>query len=78
MTIEEYKAEFGLCRRTKTTEETYSQTMRENAYWNNMDQRLLEAGKSTRIQKGESNKRKNKKVRLQEIIDKRNRRRKEK
>nr|DAL78890.1 MAG TPA: ROS/MUCR transcriptional regulator protein [Caudoviricetes sp.] len=78
MTIEEYKAEFGLCRRTKTTEETYSQTMRENAYRNNMDQRLLEAGKSTRIQKGESNKRKNKKVRLQEIIDKRNRRRKEK
>lgn len=73
MTIEEYKAEFGLCRRTKTTEESYSQTMKENAYRNNMDKRLLEAGKETRIKKGETDKRKNKKVRLQEILEKRNR-----
>ena len=49
MTIEEYKAEFGLCSRTKTTEKSYSQTMRENAYKYDMDKRLVEAGKSTRI-----------------------------
>lgn len=77
MTIEEYKAEFGLCSRTKTTEKSYSQTMRENAYKYDMDKRLLEAGKSTRIKKGETDKRKNKKVRLQEILEKRNRGKKE-
>ena len=77
MTIEEYKAEFGLCSRTKTTEKSYSQTMRENAYKYDMDKRLLEAGKSTRIKKGETDKRKNKKVRLQEVLEKRNRGKKE-
>lgn len=38
---------------------------------------LPEAGKSTRIKKGETDKRKNKKVRLQEILEKRNRGKKE-
>lgn len=50
---------------------------RENAYKYDMDKRLLEAGKSTRIKKGETDKRKNKKVRLQEILEKRNRGKKE-
>lgn len=76
MTIEKYKEEFGLCRRTKTTEESYSLIMRDNAYKNNMDQRLLKFGKQTRIKKGEIDKRKNKKVRLQEILEKRSRRKK--
>lgn len=77
MTIAEYKAEFGLCSRTRTTEESYYQIMRENAYKHNMDKQLLEAGKATRIKKGETNKRRNKKVRLQEILEKRNRGKKE-
>lgn len=77
MSIEEYKEKFGLCRRTKTTEKSYSQIMREYAYKNNMDKQISEAGKFTRIKKGENNKRKNKKVRLQEIVDKQNRHRKE-
>ena len=59
------------------TEKSYSQTMRENAYKYDMDKRLLEAGKSTRIKKGETDKRKNKKVRLQEVLEKRNRGKKE-
>lgn len=69
MSIEEYKEKFGLCRRTKTTEKSYSQIMREYAYKNNMDKQISEAGKFTRIKKGENNKRKNKKVRLQEIVE---------
>lgn len=77
MTIDEYKAEFGLCRNARTTEKSYSAAMRENAYKYDMDKRLLETGKGTRIKKGETDKRKNKEVRLQEILDKRNRKRKE-
>lgn len=73
MTIKEYKEEFGLCSHARTTEETYSKIMRENAYKNNMDKVIVEAGKATRIKKGETDKRKNKKVRLQEILNKRNR-----
>ena len=73
MTIDEYKEEFGLCRRTKTTESSYSHTMRAHAKANNMDKRLLVFGADTRIQKGQTDKRKGKTVRLQEIIDKRNR-----
>lgn len=57
----------------KDNGKSYSQTMRENAYKYDMDKRLLEAGKSTRIKKGETDKRKNKKVRLQEVLEKRNR-----
>lgn len=70
MTIDEYKEKFGLCRTSRTTEEKYSQIMRVNAYKNSMVEQLLEAGKSTRIKKGETDKRKNKKARLQEILDK--------
>ena len=73
MTIEEYKEEFGLCKRTKTTESGYSHTMRAHAKANHMDERLLVTGVGTRIQKGQTHMRKGKTVRLQEIIDKRNR-----
>lgn len=73
MTIDEYKEEFGLCRRTKTTEITYSIMMHSYSKINNMDKQLIEAGKNTRIKKGENSYRKNKSVRLQEILDKRDR-----
>lgn len=74
MTIAEYKEEFGLCNNSKTTEERYSSIMRKHAYENEMDKRLLETGKPTRIKSGETDKRKNKKTRLQESLDKQNRR----
>ena len=77
MTIAEYKEEFGLCNRTKTTEESYSRLMRDLALQNDMDKQLLDSGKETRIRKGQTMHRKNKQVRLQEIIDKRNRKKKE-
>ena len=77
MTIEEYKEEFGLCKRSKTTESVYSCTMHNHAKRNKMDERLLAAGKATRIQKGQTHMRKGKKVCLQEILDKRNRKAKE-
>lgn len=73
MTIEEYKEEFGLCKRAKTTEGCYSQVMRNHAKNNKMDERLLRAGRNTRIQKGQVDMRKGKKVCLQEILDKRDR-----
>ena len=73
MTIAEYKERFGLCNSTRTTEKSYSATMRRHAKNNGMDQKLLEAGKMTRIKKGETRLRKGKEVRLQEIIDRRKR-----
>lgn len=73
MTIEEYKIMFGLCKRAKTTERCYSEVMRIHAENNKMYERLLEVGKGTRIQKGQNNMRKGKKVCLQEILDKRDR-----
>ncbi len=73
MTITEYKERFGLCNSTRTTEKSYSATMRRHAKINGMDQKLLEAGKMTRIKKGETRLRKGKEVRLQEIIDRRKR-----
>jgi len=73
MTIAEYKETYGLCASSKTTESRYSAMMRKYAYDNNMPQRLLAAGVDTRIKTGESDKRKNKKVRLQERINKRSR-----
>lgn len=73
MTIDEYKEKFGLCRNSKTTECHYSMTMREIAYNNNMDKRIVEVGRGTRICKGETDKRKGKKVRMQECIEKRKR-----
>lgn len=77
MTIEEYKEEFGLCKRTKTTESSYSNIMSQHAKMNGMDQQLLRAGLQTRIHKGENDKRKGKKVCMQEILDKRARKFKE-
>jgi hypothetical protein len=73
MTIEEYKEQFGLCKRAKTTEQNYSNKMSAHAKNNNMDKQLIEAGKNTRIKKGDTTRRKNKEVRLQERLDKRNR-----
>ena len=73
MTIEEYKEMFGLCKRAKTTECCYSQTMRNHAMNNNMNERLLKAGQGTRIKKGQVDMRKGKKVCLQEILEKRDR-----
>jgi len=73
MTISEYKEKFGLCANSKTTEYNYSQVMHKHAIDNNMPQRLLIAGYNTRIQPGDTHLRKDKKIRLQESIDKRNR-----
>lgn len=77
ITIKEYKAEFGLCNRCKTTEHRYSKAMSDLAYENGMDKQIVEAGKSTRIRKGENDKRYGKKVRLQERIEKQKRYEKE-
>ena len=74
MTIDEYKKKFGLCSRARTTEDSYSKTMSQNSYKYGMDKRLMEAGKSTRIKKGETRMRKGKATRLQEILEKRDRR----
>lgn len=73
LTIAEYKERFGLCNNAKTTEKVYSNLMSQHARDHGMDQRLLETGKSTRIQKGDTHLRKGKQVRLQERIDKRKR-----
>lgn len=72
MTIKEYKEVFGLCASAKTTEENYHDNMKRLAYNNNMDKLLVEAGKNTRLEKGNCL-RKGKQVRLQEILDKRDR-----
>lgn len=66
MTIEEYKERFNLCRNAKTTAPEYSAVMRDHADRNGMPDRLLEAGKGTRIKKGETDKRKGKTCRAQE------------
>ena len=71
MTIKEYKEKYGLCANARTTEENYSKTMRTLAYKYNMDKQLIETGKNTRFKNGDSTARKNKEVRLQEILDKR-------
>ena len=73
MTIEEYKEQFGLCKRAKTTEGCYSKVMRNHAMNNNMNERLLRAGEGTRIKKGQVDMRKGKKVCMQEILEKRDR-----
>ena len=74
MTIAEYKERFGLCNRAKTTENTYSVHMRDLALKNNMDEQLRLKGASTRIKKGETYRRKGKATRLQETIQKQERR----
>ena len=73
MSIKEYKEKFGLCANARTTESNYSNTMRKLAYDNNMDKQLLEVGKNTRIKRNDNTLRKGKEVRLQEILDKRDR-----
>ena len=77
MSIEEYKEKFGLCKRVKTTESSYSQTMHNYAKEYKMDERLLVVGQATRIKPGQTDMRKGKKVCLQEILDKRDRKFKE-
>lgn len=71
MTIAEYKEEFGLCNNCNTTESGYSSTMKAHAYKNKMPERLTESGKGTRIKAGEKHMRLGKKVRLQEVLEKR-------
>lgn len=71
LTIEEYKKEFELCKRAKTTEYNYSRIMSNHALENKMDEQLRVCGMKTRIQKGDKSKRQGKKVCLQEILDKR-------
>ena len=76
MTIDEYKERFGLCHSARTKEQNYSNIMRKHAKENGMVQQILDAGKGTRIKKGETHLRKGKKVRLQEIINSNLRKRK--
>lgn len=73
LTIAEYKEMFGLCSRSKTTEKDYSERMRELAYKYKMPEMLKITGEKTRIKNGETDKRRGKTVRLQESIDKKNR-----
>lgn len=73
MSIAEYKAKFELCNNAKTTESNYSQHMSKLAYKYDMDKQLIEAGKDTRIAKGQRHMRLGKATRLQERIDKHNR-----
>ena len=77
MTIEEYKEKFGLCKRAKTTESSYSNMMHRYAKEYKMDEHLLVVGQATRIKCGQTDMRKGKKVCLQEILEKRNRKFKE-
>ena len=77
MTIEEYKEKFGLCKRAKTTESSYSNMMHRYAKEYKMDEHLLVVGQATRIKRGQTDMRKGKKVCLQEILEKRNRKFKE-
>lgn len=77
MSIEEYKEKFGLCKRAKTTESRYSQVMHNYAKEYKMDERLLVVGQATRIKCGQTDMRKGKKVCLQEILEKRDRKFKE-
>lgn len=77
MSIAEYKAEFELCNNARTTEKNYSEHMHNLAYKYDMPKRLQITGKSTRIKKGEKDKRLGKKVRLQECLDRSERYKKE-
>lgn len=64
--IKEYKELFGLCNNTKTTERTYSQTMRNYAYQYNMPEQLRITGANTRVKPGDTHLRLGKTLRLQE------------
>lgn len=73
MTVAEYKETFGLCRSAKTTEMSYSNKMHNYSYNRGTPEMLIKAGINTRIKPGDSTMRKNKPVRLQEVLNKRNR-----
>lgn len=73
MTISEYKAEFGLCSNARTTETEYSHRMSELAYHYNMPEQLIKTGVRTRIKKGDKTMRLGKPTRLQETLDKKDR-----
>ena len=75
LTIEQYKREFDLCRNARTTEDNYSETMKDLALKYKMDEMLKDKGSATRFIKGSRTPHTKDKVRLQEIIDKRNRKR---
>ena len=77
MTIEDYKEEFGLCKRANTTESSYSKVMSQHAKINEMDKQLIAVGRATRLKKGQTDMRKGKRVCMQEILDKRARKFKE-
>ena len=68
-----YKEKYGICNSAKTTEERYSQAMRDYAYKNGMPERLIELGVNTRVKKGETKLRGGKKSRLQECLERSNR-----
>ena len=72
LTIDQYKEEFGLCRNARTTEDSYSNVMSALAYKYEMPAMLKEKGIHTRIMP-HSNLHNKSKVRLQEILEKRNR-----
>ena len=74
MTIAEYKEKFGLCNNARTTEKSYSAQMSNYAFQNHMDDQLRIVGVNTRIKKGETDKRKGKAIRLQEHLNKINKR----
>ena len=73
MTIAEYKEKFGLCASSRTTEDSYSEVMRQYAFANDMPEQLRVAGFNTRVKTGETHLRKGKQTRLQETLDKRKR-----
>lgn len=77
MNIKEYKEQFGLCSNARTTEDGYHERMRKLALDYKMGEMLIEVGKNTRIQAG-NKLRLNKEVRLQERINKTNRRKQKK
>jgi hypothetical protein len=76
MTIKQYKAEFGLCRRARTTEDNYNKVMRDHALENKMDDQLIRCGTATRIKPGETDRRQGKEIREQERLHKKHREKK--
>lgn len=73
MTISEYRERFGINQRTALTNSTYHNKMKELAYKYGMQEKIVEAGKNTRIKKGEKL-RLNKKARLEAILNKKTKR----
>lgn len=73
MTTAEYKERFGLCNNSKLTESDYSNHMSKLAYEHGMPEQLKRVGASTRIKKGDKTMRLGKPTRLQETVNKMNR-----